>query len=188
MATFSSGVSAMPGACSPSRRVVSKMIRRSLMLSPVLSGGCSGGRSRSGRPGRPLRRPATEAREAPRRRGGSRHPGPSTQNSSLAPRLWISGCLLRFDERHQVAELGSDLFDLVTTIRLPLLQQVRGSLAGLCHPLVGECARLDLVEDLFHLRPCLLGHDPGTAGVIAVLGEIGRAPCRDIELMYLLAD
>src|SRR3990172_4492679 len=32
MATFSSGVRAMPGACSPSRRVVSKMMRRSVMV------------------------------------------------------------------------------------------------------------------------------------------------------------
>jgi len=42
IATLSSGERAMPGACSPSRRVVSKMISRSSAWL-LLAGGCLGG-------------------------------------------------------------------------------------------------------------------------------------------------
>ena len=77
------------------------------------------------------------------------------------------------DEGHQAAELASDLFDLVGAVLVALFEQVRGSLASLGQPLVGEGTGLDLAQHPLHLGTGLVGDDAIASGVVAVLGSVG---------------
>src|SRR5690606_33652113 len=88
--------------------------------------------------------------------------------------LRCSGGRLRLHERHQLAQLGTHLLDLMGPVGGTLLVEERRPLAGLGHPLVGEGTRLDLAEDLLHRLAGLVGDDPAAPGVVPVLSGVGH--------------
>ena len=117
--SFSAAVSPAPGACSPSRRVVSKIRTR-----PA---------GRAGRRGAVLARAITAV--APGGRG--RRPGP-------APACDVD----RVEERHLAAQLGADLLDLVVVVGRAEALELGPARLVLGDPACGEGAVLDLGQDL----------------------------------------
>ncbi len=88
---------------------------------------------------------------------------------------------LRVDPGHQAAEALADLLDGVLA-----LAALGGEEAGLARlvfedELAGELAGLDLLEDLPHLGPGVLGDDPGASGVVAVFGGVRDAVPHVVE-------
>src|SRR3546814_8403840 len=72
----------------------------------------------------------------------------------------------------RISDWSSDVCSSVLTLGLQALVAGPTALA-LGHPLGGEAAVLDLVEDLAHLRLHGRVDDPRAAGEVAVLGGVG---------------
>src|SRR5690606_18325844 len=151
--------------------------------SPPVSLPLHGGEIRSLRAPSPLRgTPPFRYRSTGERSVRSAPPPPfgSLPLFATAPRgrdpfaLRCSGGRLRLHERHQLAQLGTHLLDLMGPVGGTLLVEERRPLAGLGHPLVGEGTRLDLAEDLLHRLAGLVGDDPAAPGVVPVLSGVGH--------------
>src|SRR3546814_1771740 len=120
----------------------------------------------------------------------------SRGSTASAARDVLDALLALGDPRHHGPELLADLLDLVLgTLGLQALVAGPTALA-LGHPLGGEAAVLDLVEDLAHLRLHGRVDDPRAAGEVAVLGGVGdgvphagdalRSEEHTSELQYLM--
>src|SRR6266545_8221387 len=143
ISSFSAAVSAMPGACSPSRSVVSKNRTSSGTRTTPVGGGVRGGRNRRALGGR--------------RAAGSRALGRAA--AALEP-------------RHHGPQALAHGFDGVLTVPLPELVEPGESPGGLAHPLLGERAGADLGQDRSHLLAGPLVHHPRAPGVVPVLGGV----------------
>src|SRR5689334_25387787 len=77
------------------------------------------------------------------------------------------------DPGHHGAQLGPDLLDRMLG-RTPA-HGLEARLTGIAflHPVAGETAGLDIVQDLLHLLLRLIGDDAWAAGVVAVFSGVG---------------
>ena len=82
------------------------------------------------------------------------------------------GRLALLRPRHHGPELRPDPLDLVVPVGQTHPLEVGPPVAVLGQPFAGERAALDLVKDPPHLGAGLLGDDPRSAGVVAVLGGV----------------
>src|SRR2546430_11936012 len=83
------------------------------------------------------------------------------------------GSKVLVDPVHHRAELAALALDLVILLLGPHPLEVLLPGAVLGNPLLGELARLDLVEDLLHRLAGRLADDPLAAGRVPVLGRVG---------------
>src|SRR5262245_12144170 len=97
---------------------------------------------------------------------------------------------VRGEPRHERPQLRSDVLDRVLRGLAAQLAEVRLAAAVLGHPLVGELAGLDVVEDLLHRLARLLADDPLAARHVAVLGGVadGVAHVGDAALVDQVDD
>src|SRR5258706_2684037 len=80
-----------------------------------------------------------------------------------------AGFLSLFQERHHLAQLGANFFDLRFLGAFAHSQEVVSAALVLINPLFRELAGLNLRQNLFHLVARLLIHDARTARIVAVL-------------------
>src|SRR5260370_6079374 len=88
------------------------------------------------------------------------------------PVLRDSGFLSFFQERHHLAQLGADFFNLGFLGAFAHCQEFVTSALVLVNPLFSELAGLNLRQDLFHLVARLLVDDARSARIIAVLRRV----------------
>src|SRR5262249_49247518 len=80
--------------------------------------------------------------------------------------------LFLLQERHHLPQFRADLLDGLILLGFPNRQELLAAGLVLVHPFTSELPRLDLLQDLLHLRASLIVHHARTARVIAVLCRV----------------
>src|SRR5262245_7000195 len=75
-------------------------------------------------------------------------------------------------EGHQRAKFSTDFLDAQRTFVLTLRVEPLAACGVFLNPALGVFTRPDFLEHLLHLGPCRVGHDPGSACIVAVLGRV----------------
>src|SRR5450759_1550468 len=158
---FSATVRPAPGACSPSRNVVSKILTD---------------------PGATPRLDTGPLAAAP---GALSFIGIPLGGESV---LGLGGCLWlavddfhRIEKGHCLAKPGADLLDLVVAARLAHLLEVGLTGLVLGDPRGRKAAVLDLVQDLAHLVAGASVDDSRTRHVVSVLGRVADREAHEVH-------